>query len=68
MSFVYTNALSDLRCMDKKKRDVMLPKRFAKEDIGTWQAAANQETGGNLTLWMELKLNEASKKYRPKKG
>lgn len=66
MSVVYTKA-TDLSGMDKKKRDVMLPKRFNSDDVNTWQTAANEETGGNLTLWMELKLNEASKKYRVKK-
>jgi len=47
--------------MEKKKRDKMLPKRFDSEDVSRWQAAANEEIGGNLTLWMELKLNAASK-------
>lgn len=42
----------------------MLPKRFNSGDVEVWQIAANEETGGNLSLWMELKLNEAAKKYR----
>jgi hypothetical protein len=61
---VYTKASADLSGMDKKVRDVMLPKRFNSEDVGVWQAAANEETGGNLTLWMELTLNKAAKKYK----
>jgi hypothetical protein len=67
MTLVYTNAIPDLSGMDKKKRDVMLPKRFNSDDVNVWQTAANEETGGNLTLWMELRLNEAAKKYKGKK-
>lgn len=48
--------------MEKKKRDTMLPKRFASEDIKKWQEQANLTTGGNLTLWMENALNNAVKK------
>jgi hypothetical protein len=63
---VYTKEAPELSAMDKKVRDVMLPKRFNSEDVKTWQAAANEETGGNLTLWMELALNRAAKKYKRK--
>lgn len=66
-TLVYTKANADLSGMDKKIRDVMLPKRFNSEDVKVWQAAANDETGGNLTLWMELALNKASEKYRKTK-
>jgi hypothetical protein len=48
--------------MEKKKREKMLPKRFNENDVKQWQNAANLSTGGNLTLWMELRLNEAAKK------
>jgi hypothetical protein len=48
--------------MDKKKKDRTLPKRFNSDDIDRWQEAANLTTGGNLTLWMELNLNEAVRK------
>ena len=43
--------------MEKKKRDVSLPKRFNSEDVKKWQEQANLTTGGNLTLWMENALN-----------
>lgn len=49
--------------MEKKKRDTMLPKRFASEDVKKWQEQANLTTGGNLTLWMENALNNAVKKH-----
>jgi hypothetical protein len=52
--------------MVKKKRDTMLPKRFASEDIKKWQEQANLTTGGNLTLWMENALNNAVKKQNVK--
>ena len=52
--------------MEKKKRDTMLPKRFASEDIKKWQEQANLTTGGNLTLWMENTLNNAVKKQKVK--
>jgi len=52
--------------MEKKKRDTMLPKRFASEDIKKWQEQANLTTGGNLTLWMENTLNNAVKKQNVK--
>jgi hypothetical protein len=61
---VYTKDSTDISGMDKKTRDLMLPKRFNKDDVNIWQIAANEETGGNLTLWMELTLNKASKKYK----
>jgi len=48
--------------MEKKKRDVSLPKRFNSEDVKKWQEQANLTTGGNLTLWMENALNNAIKK------
>jgi len=43
--------------MEKKKRDISLPKRFNSEDVKKWQEQANLTTGGNLTLWMENALN-----------
>jgi hypothetical protein len=52
--------------MEKKKRDVSLPKRFNSEDIKKWQEQANLTTGGNLTLWMENALNNAVKKQNVK--
>jgi hypothetical protein len=54
--------------MEKKKRDVSLPKRFNSEDIKKWQEQANLTTGGNLTLWMENALNDALKKENPMKS
>ena len=48
--------------MQKKKKDTVLNKRFNSEDVNNWQKAANNHTGGNLTLWVELRLNEAAKK------
>lgn len=48
--------------MGKKKREKMLPKRFNEEDVSNWQSAANLSNRGNLTAWMELRLNEAAKK------
>ena len=48
--------------MEKKKKDTPFSKRFNSEDISNWQKAANDFTGGNLTLWIELRLNEAAKK------
>jgi hypothetical protein len=65
MNSVYTKD-SDIWGMDKKIRDLMLPKRFNSHDVNVWQKAANEETGGNLTLWMELTLNKAAKKYKSK--
>ena len=47
--------------MEKKKKDTVLNKRFNSEDVNNWQEAANNSTGGNLTLWIELRLNEAVK-------
>ena len=52
--------------MEKKKRDVSLPKRFNSEDVKKWQEQANLITGGNLTLWMENALNNAVKKQNVK--
>ena len=43
--------------MPKKKKDKPLTKRFNEIDVEKWQQAANDATGGNLTLWMELTLN-----------
>ena len=48
--------------MEKKKKDTVLNKRFNSDDVNSWQKAANNFTGGNLTLWVELRLNEAAKK------
>lgn len=47
--------------MEKKKKDTVLNKRFNSEEVNNWQEAANNSTGGNLTLWIELRLNEAAK-------
>jgi len=47
--------------MIKKKKDTVLNKRFNSEDVNNWQDAANNSTGGNLTLWIMLRLNEAAK-------
>jgi hypothetical protein len=44
----------------KKTKDEMLCKRFNSEDTAKWQEAANKACGGNLTLWMELRLNYAA--------
>lgn len=52
--------------MEKKKRDISLPKRFNSEDVKKWQEQANLTTGGNLTLWMENALNNAVKKQNVK--
>jgi hypothetical protein len=62
----YNNQLKQSKVMEKKKRDTMLPKRFASEDIKKWQEQANLTTGGNLTLWMENALNNAVKKQNVK--
>mgnify|MGYP003405975736 FL=1 len=48
-----------IELMEKKKRDQMLPKRFNSGDIEKWQELANKETGGNLTLLIELTMNKA---------
>ena len=48
--------------MTKKKKDTVLNKRFNSDDVNNWQKAANNFTGGNLTLWVELRLNESAKK------
>ena len=55
-----------LNNMEKKKRDISLPKRFNSEDVKKWQEQANLTTGGNLTLWMENALNNAVKKQNVK--
>ena len=46
--------------MTKKKKDTVLTKRFNSDDVNNWQEAANNSIGGNLTLWIELRLNEAA--------
>jgi hypothetical protein len=48
--------------MDKKIKDAVLNRRFNSKDMADWQEAANKTTGGNLTLWIELNLNESAKK------
>jgi hypothetical protein len=48
--------------MEKKKRDVSLPKRFNSNDIKKWQEKAN------LTLWMENALNNAVKMQEAEKN
>ncbi len=45
--------------MAKKKHDRQLSKRFNGSDIDKWQELANKETGGNLTLLIELTMNKA---------
>lgn len=45
--------------MQKKKHDTLLSKRFNSGDIEKWQELANKETGGNLTLLIELTMNKA---------
>lgn len=45
--------------MEKKKHDQLLSKRFNSGDINKWQELANKETGGNLTLLIELTMNKA---------
>jgi len=54
--------------MTKKKRDTPITKRFNGEDVKEWQKQANETTGGNLTLWIELTLNNSIKKksFKPK--
>jgi len=52
--------------MIKKKKDTVLNKRFNSQDVNNWQDAANNSTGGNLTLWMENALNNAVKKQNVK--
>ena len=42
--------------MEKKKRDVSLPKRFNSEDVKKWQEQANLTTGGNAAnLFLKTK-------------
>jgi hypothetical protein len=43
---------------EKKIRDKSITKRFNSTDVMNWQKEANQQTGGNLTLWIELTLNK----------
>lgn len=40
-----------------KKRDTMLLKRFASEDIKRWQEQANLTTGGNLTFLLKCTVS-----------
>ena len=47
---------------EKKKKNTVVTKRFNTNDVNNWQTAANEFTSGNLTLWIELRLNEAAKK------
>jgi len=42
--------------MSEKK---MLGRRFEVEDMRQWQENANYESGGNLTSWIENRLNRA---------
>lgn len=44
--------------MPKKKHDTLLSRRFNSLDISKWQELANKETGGNLTLLIELTMNK----------
>ena len=48
--------------LKKKIKDAVLNRRFNSKDMSNWQEAANKTTGGNLSLWIELNLNEAAKK------
>lgn len=45
--------------MQKKKHETLLSRRFNLGDIDKWQELANKETGGNLTLLIELTMNKA---------
>lgn len=45
--------------MNKKTRERSLTKKFNTDDVNKWQEQANENTGGNLTLWIELTLNKA---------
>lgn len=36
-----------------------LTRRFAQKDIEAWQKKANIECRGNLTVWIEDKLNDS---------
>lgn len=47
--------------MPKAKKDTRLNKRFRSEDVTRWQLKADEETNGNLTLWIENTLNAKSK-------
>ncbi len=45
--------------MEKKKHNTLISRRFYSGDISKWQELANKKTGGNLTLLIELTMNEA---------
>jgi hypothetical protein len=45
--------------MAKKKHNTLISRRFYSGDIDKWQELANKETGGNLTLLIELTMNKA---------
>jgi len=47
--------------MSKAKKDTRLNNRFRSEDVAKWQLQADKQTGGNLTLWIELTLNKNAK-------
>lgn len=45
----------------KAKRDRQITKKFCGKDVEMWQQKADEQTGGNLTLWMEIVCNAAAK-------
>lgn len=45
----------------KAKRDRQVTKKFCGKDVEMWQQKADEQTGGNLTLWMEIVCNAAAK-------
>jgi hypothetical protein len=45
----------------KVKRDRQVTKKFYPKDVELWQSKADEQTGGNLTLWIELVCNAAAK-------
>lgn len=45
-----------------KIRNKHIPNKYNLEDVNKWQEKANEQTGGNLTLWIEKSLNEAVNK------
>ena len=50
----------------KKKRDKPITRRFNSEDLKNWQKEANESAGGNLTLWIEITLNNHIKQNQKK--
>lgn len=68
MIFVYTIVvylyIQKNKSMKKKKNKVLLPKRFEADDIDKWKQQAQKKHNGNLSLWMAVTLNAASKKIK----